>query len=217
MRWLDRSLDAACLLALVVVAGATLRPGGAVGRYLGERRAAREISALRHQVLSEARWRSGRLDTLDGPAVLVAFSDYECPFCRQFEHSVDSMLESGMALAVGIRHYPLPNHRFAEQAALIAICGELAGRFPEVHRSLFDLDWTGDSLPLTALASLAGYSSARALQNCTAGSAAKARLERDRELARRLGVAVTPTIVHADGVHAGFVNPVVLLARGDQE
>ncbi len=62
----------------------------------------------------------------DAPVTLVTFSDYECPFCKRGEETVDALrAKYGTDLRVVFKHLPLPFHEFARPAALLAAAVQL--------------------------------------------------------------------------------------------
>lgn len=71
-------------------------------------------------------------------AYLVEFSDFQCPACQAFAPLVDSLItQYGDALTVAYRHYPLPQHAYAEKAAKAAQAAAKQGKFWEMHDELF--------------------------------------------------------------------------------
>jgi len=59
----------------------------------------------------------------DAPVTLVEFSDFQCPYCARASTLVDRLLETyPETLNVVYLHYPLPNHEWAEPAAIAAQC-----------------------------------------------------------------------------------------------
>ena len=80
---------------------------------------------------------------------LVEYADFQCPFCRRFDHDVypqirDSYLATGK-LKYFHRDMPLPFHDGAMPAARAAHCASEQGKFWEMHDSLL-----GDAASLTA-------------------------------------------------------------------
>ena len=57
----------------------------------------------------------------DGPFLLIEYSDYECPFCKQFHPTVQTLVEGGDVTWI-YRHLPLPFHETADEGAAIAEC-----------------------------------------------------------------------------------------------
>ncbi|MEK7208685.1 MAG: thioredoxin domain-containing protein [Patescibacteria group bacterium] len=92
-------------------------------------------------------------------AVLIEYSDFECPACAAYYPLVRQMEEKfGPDLAFVYRHFPLPTHRNAELAALAA---EAAGRqrqFWAMHDWLFEhqTDWAGKTKAEEIFAGAAG-------------------------------------------------------------
>jgi hypothetical protein len=68
----------------------------------------------------------------------VSFSDFECPYCRTFQSSLDSVRhDRGNAISFVFVHFPLPMHRFARPAARAAECANTLGKFDAFQRVLF--------------------------------------------------------------------------------
>ncbi len=99
--------------------------------------------------VSEADWTRG---PADAAVTLIAYSDFQCPFCAQLEDALTE-LETKYPddFRVVYRHFPLigtPEEPLHEKAALGMQAAEAAGRqgkFWEMHDALFagQADWTG--------------------------------------------------------------------------
>jgi protein-disulfide isomerase len=74
------------------------------------------------------------------PVTLVEYGDYECPFCRAAQASLDQVLQiadGGVRLVY--RHFPLTQiHPRSQQAAEAAEAAGAQGRFWEMHDLLFE-------------------------------------------------------------------------------
>jgi protein-disulfide isomerase len=124
---------------------------------------------------------------------IVAFSEFQCPFCANVVPTLDALLKTyGEDVRLVFKHRPLPFHERAAGAALAAEAAGEQGRFWEMHDELF--------LHQKALAApdMEGY--ARSLnfdlgrwKAALDGARAKARLEADQKLADDLAVAGTPS------------------------
>jgi len=54
---------------------------------------------------------------------LIVYSDFECPFCKSFNPTVQELLNTyGDKIRVAFRHYPLPFHANAQKEAEAAEC-----------------------------------------------------------------------------------------------
>jgi protein-disulfide isomerase len=74
----------------------------------------------------------------NAPIQFVEFSDYECPHCSRFNttaHQLQAMFPGQVSIAM--KHYPLPMHPNAYQAALAAFAAQKQGKFWELHNLLF--------------------------------------------------------------------------------
>ena len=122
---------------------------------------------------------------------LVAFSDYECPFCGRADALVAQLRKAyGPRLRTVMRQHPLPIHAHARAAALAALAADEQGKFWPMHDRLFASARSLDEESLARLAREAGLDVAR-WQRARPGAAAA--LARDEALAETLGVRATPT------------------------
>jgi protein-disulfide isomerase len=74
----------------------------------------------------------------DAPVTLVAFSDFECPFCSRAANTVKQMEDEYKGkLRVAFKHQPLARHPNAKIAAVAAMAAHEQGKFWEMHDKLF--------------------------------------------------------------------------------
>jgi protein-disulfide isomerase len=74
----------------------------------------------------------------DAPVTLVAFSDFECPFCSRAANTVKQLEEEYKGkLRVAFRHQPLARHANAKPAAAASLAAHEQGKFWEYHDKLF--------------------------------------------------------------------------------
>jgi protein-disulfide isomerase len=72
------------------------------------------------------------------PVTVVAFSDFECPFCKRAEITVERVLKHyGDKLRYFHRDFPLPFHANAHDAAEAARCAGDQGRYWDYYTTLF--------------------------------------------------------------------------------
>ena len=132
--------------------------------------------------------------SLDAPAVLVEYGDFECPHCRM-AHAVVHRLQHhfGERLCFVFRNFPLTRiHPFAETAAESAEFAAANGKFWEMHDSLFKhQDQFGSGL-FARLATELGLDGAE-LDAAIESSAYTQRVHTDFVGGVRSGVNGTPT------------------------
>lgn len=96
----------------------------------------------------------------DAPAVLVEYSDLQCPACANYYPLLKRLeSEAGDRVAVVYRHFPLIGlHKNAELAARAAEAAGKQGKFWEMHDFLFERqrDWAEAADPRDTFISYAG-------------------------------------------------------------
>jgi len=166
-------------------------------------------------------WRGYALDghwvgKREAPVVLVEFGDYQCSACRMFQGSLEAAQRTlGDSVAVVYRHLPLNEvHPMAETAARAAECAARQGRFKEFHIRLnSDDSWLAVGREGFKKISLeTGVPDSLAFSRCLLEEGAIPAVERDRDAARRLGVAKTPSTLINDRLVVGAVGLDALLA-----
>jgi protein-disulfide isomerase len=80
---------------------------------------------------------------------IIEYADFECPFCRRFEHDVYPQIRDSYVNTGKVKYFhrdmPLPFHQGAMPAARAAHCASEQGKFWEMHDSLL-----GDAASLGA-------------------------------------------------------------------
>lgn len=126
---------------------------------------------------------------------MVAFSDFQCPFCRRLAQFHDSLVLLGMPVTLKYRHFPIASHRYSTGAAIASECAADQGRFPEMLRILFK---NADSLGIASwchLARAAGVADSGVFANCLTSTRPLSMLAADTVAGVRLGVNGTPTLL----------------------
>lgn len=136
--------------------------------------------------------RSPYLGSAKARVTITAFTDYQCPFCKRAEATLEDLLDTyGDDLRIVVKQCPLDIHRDAELAAQAALAANLLGEFPAMHKLLFarqaDLSREG-LLEVAVSAGLDREAFAAALDSGEFARDVRA----DMELAKRLGISSTP-------------------------
>ena len=142
---------------------------------------------------------------------IVEFSDYECPFCREFARTTypalrRELIDTGKAAYITFA-LPLDRiHPNARKASEAAECAAGQSRYWEMHEGLFALD------PITPpglleLARSVGMDEGQ-FERCLASEVAQ-RITADVDEARRLDVKATPTFFLGTVGTDGAITPKV--------
>jgi protein-disulfide isomerase len=132
-----------------------------------------------------------------GPAgakvTIIEFSDYQCPFCRRAEPTVEQVLaEYEGKVRFVFRHFPLDRiHPQARGASEAAACAAEQGKFWEYHAGLFGEGAQFDRPALDALATKTGLDPA-AFKACVDERKTQALVEADLKAGEAAGVTGTP-------------------------
>jgi protein-disulfide isomerase len=131
----------------------------------------------------------------DGSALvtIVAFTDYQCPYCRKSEETLAKLrAKYGADLRVVVAERPLPMHERARPAALAAIAAGAQGRFAEMHARLMSGNAVPDDAAVIEAARAVGLDMKRFEADRAAADTARA-LSLADDMATKLGVRGTPT------------------------
>src|SRR5205814_4081468 len=74
----------------------------------------------------------------DAPVTIIEFGDFQCPPCANLSEPINQLERDYRSrLRIVFRHFPLPNHQHAREAALASEAASLQGRFWEMHDLLY--------------------------------------------------------------------------------
>jgi protein-disulfide isomerase len=131
----------------------------------------------------------------DAPVTIVAFSDFECPYCTKGAANLERLsAEFGDDVRIVFRNMPLPMHPNADRAAIAAAAAHRQGKFWEMHDALFATQGRFAPDDLEALADEAGLDLAQYRRDI-ADPALSAAVERDIADAKALGIRGTPSFL----------------------
>ena len=136
---------------------------------------------------------SPRVGDQTSRVVVVVFSDFECPFCREVSKPLKELAQKDPDVAVAYKFYPLTFHKHAREAARAALAAHRQGRFWEMHDAIFEHQKELDETTLLELAKKVGLDMKR-FKADLASSDLDARIDADYAEGTKAGVEGTPTL-----------------------
>ena len=134
---------------------------------------------------------------------ITVFTDFQCPFCWRFAARLQSLAELYPGqLRIELRNDPLPFHTQAELGAEAALAAHEQGKFWAMHDELFANQNSIDREHLRAIAQKIGLDVPRFEQALDDGHV-RARVQRDIDTAKRLGIRGVPATVIGDQIVPG--------------
>lgn len=128
------------------------------------------------------------------PITIVAFSDFECPFSRDAYAQLRQTVENSSGkVNLVFRHFPLPSHRCALDAARAGVCAHQQGKFWPLHDRLFGRKSDLSPPGVMAAASEAGVDLERFTDCMRSGDTAE-RIRLDLEMGQAIAVTGTPAL-----------------------
>ena len=129
----------------------------------------------------------------ESPVTIIAFIDFECPFCQASFPTFATVMERYAPVTrVVFKHFPIESiHPNSMQAGLAAACAQEQGKFWEYYSLVF----TEKRLDAESLVSYAKTLSLdeNQFRTCLSTERFRALVEQDFEDGAQLGVAGTPT------------------------
>ena len=162
--------------------------------YADSLRAKAEVTVLLQQPRVEVAYDPARLrGDSKAPITVVEFADYQCPYCKQAETTLNELLRKYPGqVNLAFRDFPLESiHPYAEKAAEAARCAGKQGRYWEFHDALFVNQAKLDEPSLNAIAQTLALDE-KLFQSCLASGESKTQVSRDQEDGRKAGIASTP-------------------------
>src|SRR6185503_6901523 len=138
----------------------------------------------------------------DAPVLIVEFSDFQCPYCKQATSTLKQVLQSyGERVRLVFKHTPLPIHAGAFKAAQAAVCADKQGKFWEYHDRLF----SSNVLSTDALRKQAAELGLEIneFNACLDSEASRAAVLKDMKEARQADIQGTPSFVISGSVLRG--------------
>ncbi|MBI3993418.1 MAG: thioredoxin domain-containing protein [Candidatus Lambdaproteobacteria bacterium] len=128
--------------------------------------------------------------------MLVEFSDFQCPFCERAQPTLTRLrqLYEGR-VAFAYRHFPLPFHTEADEAALAVECARDQDRFEPYHALLFENRAKQYVPDLKRYAVAVQMPDQASFERCLTDKKHQQRLNADIEDGMAIGVSGTPTFI----------------------
>ena len=133
--------------------------------------------------------------SIAAPAEIVIYSDFQCPFCRQFAAPTRELRVNGLngrPMTVTFKHFPLPFHRNAQLAHRAAEAAKAQGKFWEMHDLLFANQAHLGRADLLAYASTLGLDLTR-FEKDLDSETTKSVVAADVAEGQRAGITATPS------------------------
>ena len=128
----------------------------------------------------------------DAPVTIVAFSEFQCPFCSRVQPALKQVLEAYPEdVRIVFKHNPLSFHKDAPLAAEAAIAAHAQGRFWEYHDVLFQNQRALNRDDLERYAQQVGLKMG-AFRSALDSGRHKEQVRQDQALAAKVGARGTP-------------------------
>ena len=153
------------------------------------------------------------LGATDAPLTIVEFTDFECPYCRQFFNRTFTDVKRNLIDSHKVRYYsmdmPSPNHRNALLAAQAGRCAGEQGKYWTMHDLLQS---STVELSKEGIMSFARESNVDSdlLRQCIEAGRHKDAILNDMKSARAKGIQGTPSFVIGKSTIAGVEGEVVV-------
>lgn len=128
------------------------------------------------------------------PVTMVAFSDFQCPFCSRITPLVEQVLQAyPKEVKFVYKEFPLPMHSNAMPASRAALAAQRQGKYWEMHDKMFANQQALQPDNLKQYAQELGLDVAKFEQDM-ASPEVQQQINEDMQLARQAGVSGTPTL-----------------------
>lgn len=129
---------------------------------------------------------------------IIEYADFECPFCRRFEHDTWPQIRDAYVKTGKVKYYyrdfPLPFHEHSTSAAQAARCAGEQGKFWEMHDSLFEGPAALSSADVQRRAGALGIDVTR-FDGCVSGGHPGGTIQKSVAEATQMQVSGTPTFL----------------------
>jgi protein-disulfide isomerase len=167
---------------------------------LQRRQNATQLAGVRSTV--ETPFPGAVLGNPNGAVTLVEFTDFACGYCRQSLKDVQALIAKNPDLRIVVRELPIISPH-SPDAAKMALAAAEQGKYHAFHDAMFAAGQV-DPQTIDAVALKVGLDMDRA-RKVAASPTVEAELNRNLDLARRLGFSGTPSWIAGERLIAGAV------------
>jgi len=167
---------------------------------LQQRENARNLAGVRETV--ETPFPGAVLGNPQGKVTLVEFTDFACTYCRNSLPDVAQLIAHNPDLRIVVRELPIIS-QYSPEAARWGLAAAQQGKYPQFHKAMFEAGQL-DPQTIEATAKAVGLDMDKA-RAAVASPAVAQELQRNLDLAQRLGFSGTPSWVAGDQLIAGAV------------
>lgn len=133
----------------------------------------------------------------DSNVILVEFSDFQCPFCKQHQLGAAQQIHEKLVSTGRLRYvfldFPMEaKHPLASQAAAAARCAEEQGKYWEMRSTMYNNQKALHEMFLEGHAKTAGLDE-KAFSKCLQSGQYDTAIQQDQIIGRSLGIKGTPT------------------------
>lgn len=130
----------------------------------------------------------------DAAVTIAVFDDYQWPYCARLEPLFQQVLDKYPDnVKLVVKHFPLPNHKYAHKAATAALAANVQGKFWEFHSKLFKNYKVINDAKIQDIAKELGLDMEKFAKDMQSPTI-KSLIARDLSNGRQIGVRGTPTI-----------------------
>ena len=134
-------------------------------------------------------------DGLARRVFLLEYSDFQCPFCKRVQGTLDKLREQySKEVQFGYRHFPLDFHKEAKHMAESVECAREQGKFWELQKLLY-ASGSVSRAKLHQYAKKAGVRNIDQFKTCLKERKYKDRVLDDLKEGMKLGIRGTPTFI----------------------
>jgi protein-disulfide isomerase len=136
-----------------------------------------------------------------GDVTIVEFFDYRCPYCKQVQPLLESLIKSDPQLRVAYREFPIlgPASTYASKMALAS---RIQGKYAAFHNAMMETKGNIDEKIIDTVAASVGIDIAKAKTDMAA-PAVQAVIKKSFDLADAINVNGTPAFIIAGKLYPG--------------